>query len=113
MQSSMFNLRVPMPDRDEVFLMNTLTDAQLIVSPDVAAFLDRVTSPDRAQIVVGPDEREALELLTENGFIVENRESERRALDRYFTTVKSSAHELNITILTTLQCNFACDYCFQ
>jgi hypothetical protein len=27
MQSSMFNLRVPFPARDEMFLMNTLTDA--------------------------------------------------------------------------------------
>ena len=44
MQSSMFNLRVPLTARDEVFLMNTLTDAQLVVSSDVAALLDR--TPD-------------------------------------------------------------------
>ena len=37
MQPSIFNIRVPLPERDEVFLMNTLTDAQLVVSPDVAA----------------------------------------------------------------------------
>ncbi len=36
MQQSMFNVRVPLPDRGEVFLMNTLTDAQLIVSDDIA-----------------------------------------------------------------------------
>jgi len=41
MQPSMFNLRVPLPASDEVFLMNTLTDAQLLVSSDVAALLDR------------------------------------------------------------------------
>ena len=41
MQASMFNLRVPLPARDEVFLMNTLTDAQMVVSSDVAALLDR------------------------------------------------------------------------
>src|SRR4051794_4293225 len=34
MQPSIFNLRVPLPGND-VFLMNTLTDAQLVVSPDV------------------------------------------------------------------------------
>ena len=44
MQPSMFNLRVPLAGRDEVFLMNTLTDAQLLVSPDVAALLDRAPS---------------------------------------------------------------------
>ena len=31
------------------------------------------------------DEREAFELLVDNGFIVENRDSDRRALDSYFT----------------------------
>ena len=42
MQPSMFNVRVPLEDQNEVFLMNTFTDAQLIVSSDVAALLDRV-----------------------------------------------------------------------
>ena len=31
MQPSMFNLRVPVEARDEIFLMNTLTDAQFVV----------------------------------------------------------------------------------
>jgi len=52
MQASIFNIRVPLKERDDVFLMNTLTDAQLIVSPDVAALLDR-TSFD----AVNDDER--------------------------------------------------------
>ncbi len=41
MQPSMFNNSVPLPD-DTVFLMNTFTDAQLVVSSDVAALLDRL-----------------------------------------------------------------------
>ena len=31
MQPSIFNARVPLPERGEVFLMNTFTDAQLVV----------------------------------------------------------------------------------
>ena len=27
--------------------------------------------------------------------------------------MKNNPYELNITVLTTLQCNFACDYCYQ
>jgi hypothetical protein len=42
MQPSIFNLRVPLPETGEVFLMNTLTDAQLIVGADVAGLLDRL-----------------------------------------------------------------------
>ena len=108
----MFNLRVPLEARDDVFLMNTLTDAQLVVSSDVAALLDRVGHGG----FVGSsndEEREALDLLQENGFLVENRAEDRRALDDYLASVKSNTDELNVTLLTTLQCNFACDYCFQ
>ena len=67
MQSSMFNLRVPLEGRDEVFLMNTLTDAQLVVSSDVAALLDRAANAD---VVIGAssEEREALTLLRRTVF---------------------------------------------
>ncbi len=114
MQPSMFNLRVPLAVRDEVFLMNTLTDAQLVVSPDVAALLDRAAGGNLSG-PFGPtdDEREALGLLQENGFLVPDRAADRQALDHYFSSVTNSSAELHITLLTTLQCNFACDYCFQ
>ena len=100
--------------RDEVFLMNTLTDAQMVVSPDVAALLDRFGS-SRSDVELAPsaDEQEAIDLLYDNGFLVRDRETERSALADYFTAVKTGTSELNVTVLTTLQCNFACDYCFQ
>jgi uncharacterized protein len=116
MQPSMFNLRVPLPERNEVFLMNTLTDAQLVVSPEVAGLLDRVVTPDGQVTDVRnftTDEIDALQVLAGNGFLVPNRQSDRRELDKYFHRVTSNTEELNITVLTTLQCNFACDYCYQ
>jgi uncharacterized protein len=112
MQPSMFNLRVPLAAGGEVFLMNTLTDAQLVVSADVAQLLDRCS--ERGEFLDVDDEsREALALLTENGFLVADRNADRQRLDEYLHAVKSDTSELNITLLTTLQCNFACDYCFQ
>jgi uncharacterized protein len=108
----MFNLRVPLQARDDVFLMNTLTDAQLIVSSDVASLLDRCA--DGVDWRGFDDEsREAIGVLQENGFLVPNREADQRSLDRYFSSVSNDSSELHITVLTTLQCNFACDYCFQ
>jgi len=90
----MFNLRVPLEARDEVFLMNTLTDAQLVVSTDVAALLDRAAKGEFVGTTMpGPledSEREAWDVLLENGFLVENRATDRRALDDYLTGVKSS-----------------------
>jgi uncharacterized protein len=118
MQSSMFNLRVPLPESGEVFLMNTLTDAQLLVSPDIAALLDRVAAAPRMvrPEVLSPltvEERDALATLTEHGFIVDSREADRQALDKFFTDNREDTESLRVTVLTTLQCNFACDYCFQ
>jgi uncharacterized protein len=113
MLPSMFNLRVPLEARDDVFLMNTLTDAQLVVSRDVVDLLDRAGRDELAGADPSAEEREALDLLWENGFLVADRADDRQALDRYLTGVKADTSELNITLLTTLQCNFACDYCFQ
>jgi uncharacterized protein len=112
MQASVFNVRVPLPSGDDVFLMNTLTDAQLIVSADVTALLDRLDGRASFDALNGSD-RETADLLLENGFLVADRQADHQALDRYFTTVTADSSELHITVLTTLQCNFACDYCFQ
>jgi uncharacterized protein len=113
MHPSMFNLRVPLREQNEVFLMNTLTDAQLVVSPDVADLLDRCATGTSQLGSFTPDEWDAVKVLAENGFLVANREVDHRALDGYFELVHNDRSEINVTVLTTLQCNFACDYCFQ
>src|SRR5207244_7658805 len=51
--------------------------------------------------------------LAQNGLLVTSRDSERRSLDEYFRSVREDREELRVTVLTTLQCNFACDYCIQ
>jgi uncharacterized protein len=111
MQPSIFNVRVPLAERDEVFLMNTFTDAQLIVSRDVSDLLDRAAGG------LGPTatdaERAALTTLAENGFLVESREADRRNIDEFFDEFRAGRDQLRVTVLTTLQCNFACDYCIQ
>jgi uncharacterized protein len=109
MQASMFNVRVPLDGRDDVFLMNTFTDAQLIVSRDVVDLLDRVEGFEPAT----ETERETIEQLAANGFVVSNRAKEREDLKSFFREVREGTETLKITVLTTLQCNFACDYCIQ
>ena len=111
MQPSMFNVRVPLEDQNEVFLMNTFTDAQLIVSTDVAALLDELEHRDAAGWT--SEERDAIGTLAEHGFIVESRDADRDNLQRFFHEVRESREQLRMTVLTTLQCNFACDYCIQ
>jgi uncharacterized protein len=110
MQPSMFNVHVPLPDRNEVFLMNTFSDAQLLVSPDVPLLLDRLSA---GECHFNDEEQETIAALAENGFIVKSREAERTGLERYFHDIREDSDQLKVTVLTTLQCNFACDYCIQ
>jgi uncharacterized protein len=110
MQPSMFNVQVPVKDTGDVFLMNTLSDSQLLASTEVSRLLDRVACGETG---FDGDERDSIETLIENGFLVESREHERRTLDEYFTNVREDTEQMKVTLLTTLQCNFACDYCFQ
>jgi uncharacterized protein len=110
MRTSQFNVQVPLPQRNEVFLMNTFSDAQLLATPDVAALLERIARGDTHFTV---DEHETVEALVENGFVVESRAEEQRQISKYFHDVREDTERLKVTVLTTLQCNFACDYCFQ
>ena len=125
MQPSIFNNSVPLPD-DTVFLMNTFTDAQFVVSTDVAALLDRLGanadalaggtplhSSDDGLSTFSDEERSTLAQLTEHGFVVKDRATERHKLEQFFVDHHENTEELHLTVLTTLQCNFACDYCLQ
>ena len=125
-----------------MFLMNMFTDAQLVVSSDVAALLDRLDA-DTADTETGPVERldlddqqrATLDELARHGFVVDDRKAERDTLDKFFDDFRTLlsrrvhntpsapapserlfigyAEEMHLTVLTTLQCNFACDYCLQ
>jgi uncharacterized protein len=111
MRASRFTLSTPVPGTDETFLFNSLSDTQIVVSGDVVRLIDQV---ERGQ-AVGRDaqSREAIRQLSEMGFLVESREAEDRALETFFHELKEDASHLRVTLLTTLQCNFACDYCIQ
>jgi uncharacterized protein len=110
MQPSIFNVQVPLPERNEVFLMNTFSDAQLLVSQDVTGLLDRI---QKGESTFDAEEHETIESLVENGFLVDSRQQEQQALGEYFTNLREDTDQLRVTVLTTLQCNFACDYCIQ
>ena len=115
MQSSMFNVRVPLSRfaaSDDVFLMNTFTDAQLIVGADVASLLDRLDA-GMAGEALSDEERAAVAALAEHGFVTRDRAAERAQLETFFREVREDDRQLRVTVLTTLQCNFACDYCIQ
>jgi uncharacterized protein len=112
-RASLFNVPVPLPERDEVFIMNTFTDAQIVVSRDVADLLSHLGLEDLPASAMTRETRDALAVLQAEGFVVPSHEAERAAVGDYFATMREDTSELRVTVLTTLQCNFACDYCVQ
>ena len=67
----MFNVRAPIDGSADVFLMNTFSDAQIIVSPDVVDLIDRIAAEGAPRT---EEERSTLDVLTEHGFLVDSRE---------------------------------------
>ena len=49
MRASRFTLSTPLPETGEVFLFNTLTDSQIVVSPDVVDLIGRVEGYERGR----------------------------------------------------------------
>ncbi|WP_291988802.1 radical SAM protein [Luteitalea sp.] len=111
MRASRFTVSVPLPDTDDTFLFNSLTDTQIVVSSDVIGLMARVEADE--DVHLDPRSREAVTQLAELGFLVESREAEDHALEAFFRDLREDASHLRVTLLTTLQCNFACDYCIQ
>ena len=115
MRPSQFNLRVPLATRGEEFLFNTLTDAQLLVTSRRCGAarsrgrgrVRRRRSARRAKRSK-PSKRWRRTVFWSRAATPTSRRS-----TSILGGVKSDTAELNVTLLTTLQCNFACDYCFQ
>jgi len=111
MRASRFNVASPIAGTADTFLFNTLTESQIVVSADVVDALDRL---DRGEALGDDDEtRQAVASLHDLGFVVDSREAEEQALEDFFTNIREDREHLRVTLLTTLQCNFACDYCVQ
>jgi uncharacterized protein len=109
---SIFNVRVPLPDGN-VFLMNTLTDAQLSVTPDVADLVDALGEGRLGPESLDGDAGDVVETLSEHGFLTSGPDADRRALEQRFEQFREDTSEVRVTVLTTLQCNFSCEYCVQ
>lgn len=111
MRASRFNVASPIAGTADTFLFNTLTDSQVVVSADVIDVLARL---DRGELPEEDEEtQQAVAALRELGFVVESRDAEERALAAFFANIRDDRTHLRVTLLTTLQCNFACDYCVQ
>ncbi len=105
------------PQAGEYLVYNTRTQAIVQINQQARDFIERVTSGNgsrkRYDDCTG-EEQSAIDTFKEEGFIINEDVNETHLLEHHFGQIKyHNVKELNITILTTYQCNLACVYCFE
>lgn len=109
MQQSRFNIFIPLTAKGQYLLFNTFTDSRIIINEELKAFMEGIHQGGKVSI----ENLSYLKELKENGVIVEDEQSEEKELERWFEAKKNDNSEMNITVLTTYNCNLGCVYCFQ
>ncbi len=114
MKFSKFNLWLEdYPEKGDSLVFNSRTQALIKIEErfrrDLAALVD---SPEAA---VGPDVRDSLAGLRENGILVADDKEEETKTKDFFRQLKEAPISLpfEVTLLTTYACNFRCTYCFE
>ncbi len=94
---------------DEYIVFNTRTLSLLLFEQK---YIDMIENDD-VKAFVDSFKPEEVDLLIENGIILESDIDELKIIKDEYWFNKYTDETLNISILTTLACNFACPYCFE
>ena len=120
------------PTPGEYLVFNTRTQAIMELNQQVKDLIDRAISRNSCCVVRSSEqtnnkqqttnndlldftaeEQDYLNTLKESGIIIEDNLDETRVMEHWFNQIKYQTKTLDVTILTTYQCNFGCVYCFE
>jgi len=111
MQPSRFVVSYRNVREGEHVLYSVLSDRY--VGIDQATF-DAIERWSRGSPPAGSEEKEAQAALAEEGFLVESRaDDDQRLREHLDRAADGIPGEMHVTLMPTLACNLACDYCFQ
>ncbi|MBN1699889.1 MAG: radical SAM protein [Spirochaetales bacterium] len=109
MKLSRYTLFFPgIPDKHTCMVFNTKTRAHIIVDHGFRKDLEAV--PLSAN---NPNLAPVLPNLEKMGFIVPKQVDEKDMITEWFGKIMNSSRRLDVTVLTTYKCNFACTYCVE
>src|SRR3954468_13808611 len=78
------------------------------------ATLEAIGRWSRGYLPTNAEEDDAYEALSEDGFLVEDRSADDDRLREHLDRARGGVPgEMHVTLMPTLACNLACDYCFQ
>jgi uncharacterized protein len=96
---------------NEHVLYSVLHDRYVGIDAEIRSAIARWVSGEPAQ---GEDEREVRAALLDQGFLVEDRTQDDSNLRAHLAkAAEGMPGTLMVTLMPTLACNLACDYCFQ
>jgi len=110
LKASIFNF-VYKKDEVSSVLYNTFTKAIIEVDNDEFALLNNISKSFFDQC--NENDKKIISAFKENGFIVDEDFDEIEFLRYFHYKTKFSNEQLSFTIAPTLECNFACPYCYE
>lgn len=108
------------PSDDKCLALNTRTQSVAVINRQTRDILERL--PKNGQPAGNPalmrenltaQDYQYLNSLQELGILVNDGVDEARLLKHWFNQIKYRSRSLTAIILTTYDCNFACQYCFE
>lgn len=108
MKLSQFTISVPdFPKAGKYLVYNTLNQATAVIGERAKAVLD---NPDGS---VGDDVEKYINTFEKLGFVVDDSADEIAEFKDWYGKARYSKSAMRATILTTYDCNFACEYCVE
>ncbi|MBI4970387.1 MAG: radical SAM protein [Candidatus Omnitrophica bacterium] len=98
----------PEPTKSLVF--NGRTEALIVLNHDVRELLRKLPTPTESLTEI---EQQALHQLAQQGIVSPREIDENKIMEDWFHQFRYSTKQMEVMILTTYNCNFACPYCFE
>ncbi len=107
---SRYSMVVPVEDKQEFIIYNTLFRAAVSVNAELYDLLN-----NGRQVGGGLWEkyREEIKTLKEMGIVRREDTDERDYLKKWYRAYQCDTSHINLNILTTYQCNLDCEYCYE
>jgi uncharacterized protein len=96
------------PEKDTCMVFHTRTRAHIVIDQALKKDLDGLDAG-----MMSSNLETLLPKLEAMGFIIRDDVDEHRLITDWFEKIMNSTHRLDVTVLTTYKCNFACTYCVE
>lgn len=108
MKSSQFNIFVPdFPKTGNYLVYNTFNQATAIIGERAKEVLGNLNGP------IGDDEMRYIKTFKKLGLVIDDSVDEVADFKDWYSKTRYDKSTMRATILTTYDCNFACEYCVE